>query len=330
MYDPTVIHNDGIPDAKIVNVVGKYKIVYQDRLGDLYPVILNITKLTKFKRKLPFKYNPNNFAAAPIKIFDKELGLKVTTALVFVTGSVIHTGARTEAELRVAAISLVRYLSRILDIPLAIINFRVTNIVCKVEMGFNIDLDRLHDFMGHKARYKPKGLKAFPAVRIKGLFNLKEAALIFLSGAGVLAGAKDRDAAQKNHALIYNICKKFADDNVTKLTSQEYRSIGKKRSLKNLSDKIKLTIEKEKKEDDTKRIEVNKVFKQLNMTELNDFYNDEMTEDEIGEMDNVIVEEIIEEFNDGNGTTDMEIFGKITDGFHEKNHALNTKRQKTS
>lgn len=325
-YDPTIIHNDGIPDAKIVNVVGKYKIVYQAANGDSYPVVLNITKLTKYMRTLPFKYNPNNFAAAPIKILEMELGLKVTTALIFVTGSVIHTGGRTEAELRVAANSLVRYLIKILGIPLAIINFRVTNIVCKTQMGFNIDLNGLHDFMGHKARYKPKGLKPFPAVRIKGFFNLKEAALIFLSGAVVLAGTKDRNTAQKNHAMIYELCKKFADDNMTKLTSQEYRSIGKKRALKNLSDKIKLTIEKEKGEEDIKRIELSRVLKQLNMSELNDIYNDEMTEDEIGEMDDVIVEEIMEEMNEEQRDAHMDVFSKMTEDFIETN---STKRQKT-
>ena len=237
-YDPTVIRNKNIPDAKIVNVVAKYRLVYEDEFGRLFPISLNIAKLTKYVRSLPFKYNPNSFAAALIKVFSSDLPDKITTALIFETGSVIHTGGRTEAELFVGAHQLVVLLTQLLGIPLTMMNFRVTNIVCKMQTGFFVDLEELTDHLGHRAKYKPNGPGGFPSARIKGLTNPREAGLVFLSGATILSGAKKRSYAEANHRLLYAICQQHMATEKTKLTPQEYRGVGRKRSRKQLMEKI--------------------------------------------------------------------------------------------
>jgi TATA-box binding protein (TBP) (component of TFIID and TFIIIB) len=265
-FNPTVIKSKGMPSAQIVNVVAKYRFVYMDELGDLYPVEINIPKLTKYERIFPFKYNPNNFAAAPIKIFNKEMNTKVTTELLFNTGNTIHTGGETEAEIRDDAYAFNNLLISILGIPLTVIDFKITNIVCKMNMGFNINIIRLHDFLGDdRAKYVPKGPRAFPALRVKRLTGLKEAALIFVSGAVIFGGAKNREIARENLKLIYDMCKSFKDDEITRLTPQEYSNIGRKEALRNFSKKIQdAVIKEEKNDEEIPLLEYKKIIKSLN------------------------------------------------------------------
>jgi len=250
-YNPTIIKTSGVPDAKIVNVVAQYTFAYQDKMKDLYPLELNIEKLAKYMRCIALKYNPQNFAAAPIKIFSKRTDSKVTTCLLFSSGNVIHTGGETEAELKNDADELNLILIKKLQTPIVIVNFRITNIVCKMKADFNINIYGLYNHLGNdRAKYVPKGKNAFPAVRIKGLSGQNDSCLVFVSGALIFSGARDRSVAEKNHKIVYELCKPFQDKEITRLTPQEYGNLGRRDALKTFEENISTFSKKRRREEE--------------------------------------------------------------------------------
>jgi TATA-box binding protein (TBP) (component of TFIID and TFIIIB) len=139
--------------AFIVNVVSTYNLGCR----------LNLTKIAKEMRHLfPVKFNPTKFAAMTFNI--EAPGLGRTTALVFASGSVVHTGAVTEEHSRLSAHTFVRFLNEVLHIPAVVCNFTITNIVCDFKTGFEVDLKGVKTELGSRAKYKPK---KFPACRVK-------------------------------------------------------------------------------------------------------------------------------------------------------------------
>ena len=112
-----LVYTKGLAPCKIVNVVSKYE------LG----CTLNLTKILLEKRGTPAKYNPTCFAAFIMNPSSKTTG--TTTALLFDTGNVVHTGSKTEDHAREAAHEEVCFLNKHLGTPASVNNFQITNMV---------------------------------------------------------------------------------------------------------------------------------------------------------------------------------------------------------
>lgn len=188
-----IVETEGVPNpAVIVNVVSTYN------LGDLK---LNLRKLTIYRRDVPVKFNPMRFAAATINLVNED-GEK-TTALMFGSGNMVHTGAKTEEDARLHAHTLVRFLNQWLGIPAMVTDFTITNMVCDFKLGFEVDLRGIKAELGARTKYNP--LK-FPACRILSPDDPKKVSLVYHSGGTVLTGLKDRNGIRGIHKNTYDIC----------------------------------------------------------------------------------------------------------------------------
>ena len=88
--------------------------------------------------RVPFAdYNAKRFAAVIMK-----LRAPATTCLLFSSGKVVCTGARSESECQRAAIRLVSLLCRY-GVPVSYTDFKIQNIVVAAYCPFFVDLNRL-------------------------------------------------------------------------------------------------------------------------------------------------------------------------------------------
>jgi transcription initiation factor TFIID TATA-box-binding protein len=136
-----IIHEENLPDAHVVNVVATYHIGCR----------LNLRKIAYMRRDIPVKFNPTRFAAMTLNV--EAYGLDPTTALIFASGNVVHTGAKTEDHSRNAAHYLIGMLNSAFGIPAWLNNFTITNMVCDMKVGFEVNLETLKKELGSRAKY---------------------------------------------------------------------------------------------------------------------------------------------------------------------------------
>lgn len=217
-----VIRQEGIPDCHIVNVVATYYLGLR----------LNLAKIAYCRRDVPVTYNPRRFAAMTINV--EAPGIDPTTALVFASGNVVHTGAKTEDHSRLSAHYLATFFNTVLKIPVRVENFKITNMVSDMKTGFEVDLYSLKNALGSRATYKPE---RFPACRIRCETDMKQVSLIYWSGGVVLTGCKNRDNIRNMHKTTFKLCKKHRHIVRGSVSKGEYRMIQRKAATKR--DKIK-------------------------------------------------------------------------------------------
>ncbi|KAK4272307.1 hypothetical protein QN277_020881 [Acacia crassicarpa] len=123
---------------------------------------LDLKKIAQQARNAEF--NPKRFSAAIMRIREPK-----TTALIFSSGKVVCTGARTEADSKLAA----RKFARIIQ-----------------KLGFEV-----------KFKYEPE---LFPGL-IYRMKHPKIVLLVFVSGKIVLTGAKERDEIYRAFDSIYPV-----------------------------------------------------------------------------------------------------------------------------
>ena len=124
-----------------------------------------------------------------------------TTALVFASGKMVCTGAKTEEASRTAARKYARIIQK-LGNPVSFTNFAIQNIVGSVDVKFAIDLEQISNEHHQFCTYEPE---IFPGL-VYRMLDPKIVILIFVSGKLVLTGAKkkaDIDTAfQKIYPLL--------------------------------------------------------------------------------------------------------------------------------
>ena len=120
------------------------------------------------------------------------------TGLIFSTGKIVITGAKSERASITAAKIFERTVQKVMcddndnseDCKIALSNFKIQNIVASSDVGFSIKLESLQE--EHKkfsrCHYEPE---LFPGLIYK-MESPKVVLLIFTSGKIVLAGAKTR------------------------------------------------------------------------------------------------------------------------------------------
>ena len=142
------------------------------------------------------EYRPEQF---PGLVF--RLKRPKTATLIFNSGKMVCTGAKSEKEARRAVMNVIKELKKGGIIIISKPNLKVVNIVASVRLGGKIDLEKAVSTLG-KTMYEPE---QFPGL-IYRMDEPKVVILIFASGNLVCTGAKKEqdvyDAVHKLHGSL--------------------------------------------------------------------------------------------------------------------------------
>lgn len=162
---------------------------------------LDLRKIAQQARNA--EYNPKRFAAVIMRIRSPR-----TTALIFSSGKMVCTGAKSEEDSIQAARRYARVIQK-LGFEAKFLDFKIQNMVGSADVNFKIQLEALS--MRHKeyCSYEPE---LFPGL-IYRIIKPKIVLLIFNSGKVVLTGAKERREIDEAFLLIHPILKSFRRTN---------------------------------------------------------------------------------------------------------------------
>ncbi|XP_015524603.1 TATA-box-binding protein [Neodiprion pinetum] len=175
----------------------------------ILPQLQNIVSTVNLNCKLNLKeialharnaeYNPKRFAAVIMRIREPR-----TTALIFSSGKMVCTGAKSEEDSRLAARKYARIIQK-LGFPAKFLDFKIQNMVGSCDVKFPIRLEGLVLTHGQFSSYEPE---LFPGL-IYRMVKPRIVLLIFVSGKVVLTGAKVRQEIYEAFDNIYPILKSF-------------------------------------------------------------------------------------------------------------------------
>lgn len=145
------------------------------------------------------EYNPKRFAAVIMRVRQPK-----TTALIFASGKMVVTGAKSEDDSRLAARKYARIIQK-LGFEAQFTEFKIQNMVGSCDVKFPIRLEGLAFSHGHFSSYEPE---LFPGL-IYRMVKPKVVLLIFVSGKVVLTGAKLREDLHDAFNNIYPVLTEF-------------------------------------------------------------------------------------------------------------------------
>lgn len=176
---------------------------------DLRPTLQNVVSTVNLGCRLDLKeiaqharnaeYNPKRFAAVIMRIREPK-----TTALIFASGKMVCTGAKSEEDARTAARKYAKIIQK-LGFQATFKEFKIQNIVGSVDVKFPIRLEGMVTTHGQFANYEPE---LFPGLIFRMVLP-KVVLLIFVSGKVVLTGAKQRQDIYTAFENIYPILLSF-------------------------------------------------------------------------------------------------------------------------
>ncbi|PWA87221.1 hypothetical protein CTI12_AA134240 [Artemisia annua] len=182
---------------------------YARHPSGIVPTIQNIVSTVNLECKLDLQaialqarnaeYNPKRFAAVIMRIRDPK-----TTALIFSSGKMVITGAKSEQSSKLAARKYARIIQK-LGFPAKFKDFKIQNIVASCDINFPIKLEKLAPAHHAFSSYEPE---LFPGL-IYRMKQPKIVLLIFVSGKIVLTGAKVRDETYTAFENIYPVLTEF-------------------------------------------------------------------------------------------------------------------------
>ena len=180
-----------------------------ENLSGLRPVLQNIVATCNLAIELDLKtialharnaeYNPKRFAAVIMRVREPK-----TTALIFRSGKMVVTGAKSEEAARSAARKYARIIQK-LDFPVHFTDFKIQNMVGSCDVRFPIRLEGLAYKHSHYSSYEPE---LFPGL-IYRMVQPKIVLLIFVSGKVVLTGGKVRKEIYSAFEHIYPVLQEF-------------------------------------------------------------------------------------------------------------------------
>ena len=142
------------------------------------------------------EYRPKRFPGLVFKLKRPK-----TATLIFSTGKMVCTGARSEKESRRAVMTVVKELKKGGIVIISKPDLQVVNIVASARLGGKIDLEKAVFTLG-KAMYEPE---QFPGL-IYRMDEPRVVILIFASGNLVCTGAKkEQDVYDAVHKLHVNL-----------------------------------------------------------------------------------------------------------------------------
>ncbi|KAL0387126.1 UNVERIFIED_CONTAM: TATA-box-binding protein [Sesamum radiatum] len=145
------------------------------------------------------EYNPKRFSAVIMRIKEPK-----TTALIFASGKIVCTGAKTEQESRLAARKFARVVQKV-GFPARFSGFRIQNMVGSCDVKFPIRLENMVCGHGVYSVYEPE---IFPGL-IYRMKSPKVVILVFASGKIVIAGAKANDDIFTAFDNIYPVLQQY-------------------------------------------------------------------------------------------------------------------------
>ncbi|PVV02561.1 hypothetical protein BB560_002982 [Smittium megazygosporum] len=195
--------------ADSANLVDDKSNVQEQGVAGIVPTLQNIVATVNLDCRLDLKtialharnaeYNPKRFAAVIMRIREPK-----TTALIFASGKMVVTGAKSEDDSKLAARKYARIVQK-LGFPAKFTDFKIQNIVGSCDVKFPIRLEGLAYSHGHFSSYEPE---LFPGL-IYRMVKPKIVLLIFVSGKIVLTGAKIRNEIYQAFEAIYPVLTEF-------------------------------------------------------------------------------------------------------------------------
>ncbi|KAG8391370.1 hypothetical protein BUALT_Bualt01G0180700 [Buddleja alternifolia] len=183
----------------------------ENNSSGLVPIIQNIVSTVNLDCKLDLasialrarnaEYNPKRFAAVMMRIREPK-----TTALIFASGKIVCTGAKSEQDSRIATRKYARIIQK-LGFPVKLSGFKIQNIVGSCDVNFPIRLETLvyNSHIGAYSRYEPE---VFPGLIYK-MKNPRISVLVFASGKVVITGAKVKEDIFTAFRNIYPILQHY-------------------------------------------------------------------------------------------------------------------------
>ena len=185
LIEPIIDHND--LDINIVNVVASVTLDQKINLLDIMKVFRNV------------EYNPKRF---PGLVF--RLKRPKTATLIFSTGKMVCTGAKSEKIARSAVHKVVRELK---DKGIVILNrpkIVIQNMVASGNLHGKIDLEVAADVLDN-VMYEPE---QFPGL-IYRMQDPKTVLLLFASGKLVCTGAKSAEMVYESVAKVFGVLRDY-------------------------------------------------------------------------------------------------------------------------
>lgn len=178
-------------------------------VSGIVPTLQNIVATVNLDCRLDLKtialharnaeYNPKRFAAVIMRIREPK-----TTALIFASGKMVVTGAKSEDDSKLASRKYARIIQK-LGFNAKFTDFKIQNIVGSCDIKFPIRLEGLASRHHHFSSYEPE---LFPGL-IYRMIKPKIVLLIFVSGKIVLTGAKVREEIYQAFEMIYPVLSDF-------------------------------------------------------------------------------------------------------------------------
>jgi len=178
-------------------------------VAGIVPTLQNIVATVSLECRLDLKtialharnaeYNPKRFAAVIMRIREPK-----TTALIFASGKMVVTGAKSEDDSKLAARKYARIVQK-LGFDAQFKDFKIQNIVGSTDVKFPVRLEGLAYSHSHSSSYEPE---LFPGL-IYRMVKPKVVLLIFVSGKIVLTGAKMREDIYMAFNNIYPVLAEF-------------------------------------------------------------------------------------------------------------------------
>ncbi|CAG8645979.1 7078_t:CDS:2 [Paraglomus brasilianum] len=196
-------------DENVNNVVDQTGQAPIQSVTGIVPILQNIVATVNLDCRLDLKtialharnaeYNPKRFAAVIMRIRDPK-----TTALIFASGKMVVTGAKSEDDSKLASRKYARIIQK-LGFNAKFTEFKIQNIVGSCDVKFPIRLEGLAYSHGHFSSYEPE---LFPGL-IYRMVKPKIVLLIFVSGKIVLTGAKVRQEIYEAFESIFPVLTEF-------------------------------------------------------------------------------------------------------------------------
>eukprot|EP01147_Barroeca_monosierra_P005690 gene5690-8984_t len=146
------------------------------------------------------EYSPKRFAAVIMRIRAPQ-----TTALVFSTGKMICTGARSIESAYAGARKFAKIIKKLGFTEIKFREFAVQNMVAKCDVRFPIRLEAVQAHHQIFSTYEPE---LFPGLIFR-MADPRVVVLIFVSGKVVITGAKKQEDIQQAFDNIFVILKQF-------------------------------------------------------------------------------------------------------------------------
>ncbi|KAK0429303.1 hypothetical protein QR680_011307 [Steinernema hermaphroditum] len=180
-------YNSWIPRPVLQNIVSTVNLGTPLKLHEIAQHARNI------------EYNPRRFGAAVLRIRSPR-----TTALLFASGKMVITGAKTQEQSREAGRKFARIVQK-LGFKAKFNNFKVQNIVACANVNFMIRLEGVATIHHQFCTYEPE---LFPGI-VYRMVKPRVVLLIFSTGKVVITGAQNEESIAQAFAQIYPLLQMF-------------------------------------------------------------------------------------------------------------------------